>query len=73
MVILFRSNAYACGVVVVVVTGRNACVFVENNEHLGQIVSGVNQEEKNIDLKLSKGRKNLFGLLDSPSKVSLAL
>ena len=36
---------------------------VENNEHLGQIVSGINQEEKNIDLKLSKGRKNLFGLL----------
>ena len=36
---------------------------VENNEHLGQIVSGTNQEEKNVDLKISKGRKNLFGLL----------
>ena len=36
---------------------------VENNEHLGQIVSGVSQEAKNVDLKLSKGRTNLFGLL----------
>ena len=36
---------------------------VEYNEHLGQIVSGVSQEAKNVDLKLSKGRKNLFGLL----------
>ena len=48
---------------------------VENNEHLGQIVSGINQEEKNIDLKLSKGRKNLVGLLGAgfPLNVSLAL
>ena len=36
---------------------------VEDNEHLGQIVSGRNQEEKNVDLKTQKGRKNLFGLL----------
>ena len=36
---------------------------VENNEHLGQVVSGVSQEEKNVDLRVSKGRKNLFGLL----------
>ena len=36
---------------------------VENNEHLGQIVSGTNQEEKNVDVKISKGRTNLFGLL----------
>ena len=36
---------------------------VENNEHLGQIVSGVKQESKNVDLNLKKGRKNLFGLL----------
>ena len=36
---------------------------VDNNEHLGQIVSGQNQEEKNIDLKLDKGRKSLFSLL----------
>ena len=36
---------------------------VENNEHLGQIVSGVKQEEKNVDLRISKARKALFGLL----------
>ena len=36
---------------------------VEDNEHLGQIVSGSQQELKNIDLRISKGRKNLFGLL----------
>ena len=36
---------------------------VENNEHLGQVVSGRNQEQKNIDLKIQKGRNNLFGLL----------
>ena len=36
---------------------------VEDNEHLGQIVSGTNQEQKNIDLRISKGRKCLFGLL----------
>jgi hypothetical protein len=33
---------------------------VEDNEHLGQIVSGRNQEEKNVDLKTQKGRKNLL-------------
>ena len=36
---------------------------VEDNEHLGQIVSGKRQAEKNIDLRLQKGRKCLFGLL----------
>ena len=36
---------------------------VENNEHLGQIVSPNLQEEKNIDLRLSKSRKCLFSLL----------
>ena len=38
---------------------------VDNNEHLGQIVSGRSQEEKNIDLKMEKGRKSLFSLLGS--------
>ena len=38
---------------------------VENNEHLGQIVSGKRQAEKNVDLRLQKGRKGLFGLLGS--------
>ena len=36
---------------------------VENNEHLGQIVSGLRQEEKNIDQSINKGRKSLYGLL----------
>ena len=36
---------------------------VENNEHLGQIVSGLGQEEKNIDQSISKGRKSIFGML----------
>ena len=35
----------------------------EDNDHLGQIVSGVNQEQKNVDLRFSKGRNNIFGLL----------
>ena len=35
----------------------------EDNEHLGQIVSGVSQEQKNIDLRLKKGRNNIFGML----------
>ena len=37
--------------------------IVEDNEHLGQIVSDVRQEQKNIDLKLRKGRGTLFKLL----------
>ena len=41
---------------------KPVCV-TENNEHLGQIVSGVQQEQKNIDLRIQKGRKSLFGLL----------
>ena len=36
---------------------------VEDNEHLGQLVSNTNQAQKNVDLKLNKGRKNLFSLL----------
>ena len=35
----------------------------EDNEHLGQIVSGVRQEQKNVDLTISKGRSSLFGML----------
>ena len=35
----------------------------ENNDHLGQIVSGVDQEQKNVDLKIIKARNALFGLL----------
>ena len=36
---------------------------VDNNEHLGQIVSGYKQEEKNVDLRIKKSRNTLFGLL----------
>ena len=36
---------------------------VEDNDHLGQIVSGLRQEEKNLDERISKGRKNLYGLM----------
>ena len=34
-----------------------------DNEHLGQIVSGLEQEQKNIDLRIQKARNNIFGLL----------
>ena len=37
--------------------------LTEDNEHLGQVVSGTNQIEKNIDLRLTKGRGSLFKLL----------
>ena len=36
---------------------------VENNEHLGQIVSGIDQEQKNIDFRINKARKALYSLL----------
>ena len=43
--------------------GDEVIETVENNEHLGQIISGVSEESKNVDLKLTKARKCLFGLL----------
>ena len=36
---------------------------VDKNEHLGLIVSGTNEEEKNIDENISKCRSSLFSLL----------
>ena len=36
---------------------------VENNDHLGQIVSGSKQEEKNIELRIKKSQNSLFALL----------
>ena len=36
---------------------------VENNEHLGQIVSGCRQEEKNIELRIRKSQNSLFALI----------
>jgi hypothetical protein len=35
----------------------------EDNDHLGHIVSGISQEDKNVDARIDKGRKNLFGML----------
>ena len=35
----------------------------EDNDHLGQVVSGIRQEQKNVDLRISKGRNNIFGML----------
>ena len=37
--------------------------IVENNEHLGQIVSNVKQTIKNVDRRIEKARNSLFGLL----------
>ena len=36
---------------------------VENNDHLGQIVSGNRQEEKNVELRIKKSQNSLFALL----------
>ena len=35
----------------------------EDNDHLGLIISGLREEEKNVDLKISKARGSLFKLL----------
>ena len=43
--------------------GGQTVEVVENNEHLGQIVSGSRQEEKNVDLRILKSRNMLFSLL----------
>ena len=43
--------------------GGELIKVVEDNEHLGQVVSGSNQIVKNIDLRLKKGRGSLFSLL----------
>ena len=36
---------------------------VDNNDHLGVVVSGINEEQKNIDQNIQSCRKSLFGLL----------
>ena len=41
--------------------GRVSVVIV--NEHLGMIVSGLDEEQKNVDKSISQCRKSLFGLL----------
>ena len=43
--------------------GNQRINVTENNEHLGQIVSGIDQISKNIDQSLKKGRSSIFGLL----------
>ena len=43
--------------------GGSIIKVVEDNEHLGQVISGLNQIEKNVDLRLKKGRGSLFSLL----------
>ena len=45
--------------------GGDAVKVTEDNEHLGQIVSGIRQEGKNIDERMKKGRGNLFSMLGS--------
>ena len=41
--------------------GGSIVKVVEDNEYL--VVSGLNQIEKNVDLRLKKGRGSLFSLL----------
>ena len=36
---------------------------VEENEHLGLIVSGFNEEKRNVEENIARGRKSLFSLL----------
>lgn len=38
----------------------------EDNEHLGQIISGNNSTQKNVDLNMDKARKCLFSLMGCP-------
>ena len=45
------------------IMGGDPIKVVEDNEHLGQVVSGDNQIQKNVDLRLKKGRGSLFSLL----------
>ena len=35
----------------------------EDNDHLGQVVSGTDQEQKNVDLRIAKARNALYGLM----------
>ena len=43
---------------------------VINNEHLGQVISGENATQKNVDNNIVKTRKCLFSLLGSPFSTS---
>ena len=37
--------------------------IVDDNEHLGLIVSGMDEEQKNVDENIQKCRNSLFALL----------
>ena len=41
----------------------NKLEVAENNEHLGLIVSGIDEENKNIDKNIESARKTVFSLL----------
>ena len=43
--------------------GGQTVKVVEDNDHLGQVVSGTRQEGKNIDERIKKGRGYLFSML----------
>ena len=45
------------------VMGGQPVKVVENNDHLGQIVSGTRQDEKNIDERIKKARNHIFSML----------
>ena len=43
--------------------GGGRISVVNDNDHLGLVVSGLNEEEKNVDKNIKECRKSLFGLL----------
>jgi hypothetical protein len=45
------------------IVGGQPIKVVDDNDHLGQKVSGKRQEEKNIDERIKKGRGHLFSML----------
>ena len=46
--------------------GQKVNVAVDN-DHQGQIASGMAQEQKNVDIRIQKGRNNILGCWDQPS------
>ena len=43
--------------------GDSTVSVVPNNEHLGLVVSGIDEEQKNVDQNIAQCRKSLFSLL----------
>ena len=56
------DRQYYCDVSPWTMDGQQVSV-VEDNDHLGLVISGNKQIQKNIDLRIEKGRKSLFSLL----------